>query len=107
MVSFNCFHLNISQLPCLHRRSSRFSSPSQFSMDLAAKFLEDQNFVKQLLDKSHRVLLKIRLLTEKLFDEAGLKYEKKGYVFHPDKHPSLPVDAIALTVIGTLGFLCG
>lgn len=57
---------------------SRFSSPSQFSMDLAAKFLEDQDFVKQLLDKSHRVLFKIRLLTEKLLDEAGIKYEKKG-----------------------------
>lgn len=57
---------------------SRFSSPSQFSMDLAAKFLEDQHFVKQLLDKSHRVLLKMRLLTEKLLDEAGIKYEKKG-----------------------------
>lgn len=47
-------------------------------MDLAAKFLEDQHFVKQLLDKSHRVLLKMRLLTEKLLDEAGIKYEKKG-----------------------------
>lgn len=57
---------------------SRFSSPSQFSMHLAAKFLEDQDFVKQLLDKSHRVLFKIRLLTEKLLDEAGIRYEKKG-----------------------------
>lgn len=47
-------------------------------MDLAAKLLEDQDFVKQLLDKSHRVLFKIRLLAEKLLDEAGIKYEKKG-----------------------------
>lgn len=47
-------------------------------MDLAAKFLEDRNFVKQLLNKSHHVLFKIRLLTEKLLDEAGIKYEKKG-----------------------------
>lgn len=47
-------------------------------MDLAAKFLEDRTFVKQLLDKSHSALFKIRLLAEKLLDEAGLKYEKKG-----------------------------
>ncbi|EHK48023.1 hypothetical protein TRIATDRAFT_316156 [Trichoderma atroviride IMI 206040] len=76
------------------RAICRFSSPSQFSMDLAAKFLEDQNFVKQLLDKSHRVLFKIRLLAEKLLDEAGLRYEKKGNAglfMWLDLSPQLPL----------------
>ena len=57
---------------------SRFSSPSQFSMDLAAKFLEDQEFVFLFLQKSHRLLLQSRLLAEALLEQAGIGYHKKG-----------------------------
>jgi hypothetical protein len=60
--------------------SSRFSSPSQFSMDLAAKFLEDQDFVVQFLAKSHRLLLQSRLLAEELLTKSGISFHQKGYV---------------------------
>jgi hypothetical protein len=57
---------------------SRFSSPSQFSMDLAAKFLEDQQFMQFFLRKSQRELLRSRLLTEDLLKAAGLKFHENG-----------------------------
>ncbi|KAI8960368.1 PLP-dependent transferase [Daldinia sp. FL1419] len=55
-----------------------FSSPSQFSMDLAAKFLDDQVNVDKFLEKSQRLLLQNRLIAENLLDEAGVGYHKKG-----------------------------
>ena len=58
---------------------SRFSSPSQFSMDLASKFLEDEEFVGQFLQDSHARLYKSRLHTEKLLRESNIKYHNKGY----------------------------
>ena len=47
-------------------------------MDLAAKFLEDQEFVFLFLQKSHRLLLQSRLLAEALLEQAGIGYHKKG-----------------------------
>jgi len=70
----------ITSFGCLYI-SSRFSSPSQFSMDLAAKFLEDHTFVKHFLHKSHRLLLQSRLFAEDLLDQAGIKYHQHGLVF--------------------------
>ena len=49
-------------------------------MDLAAKFLEDQAFVRQFLQKSHHRLLQNRLLAEDLLSQAGISYHQEGYV---------------------------
>jgi 1-aminocyclopropane-1-carboxylate synthase len=65
----------------LIQSTSRFSSPSQLSMEIAAKFLEDQDYMKQFLAKSHREILKSRLLTEQLLGEANVSYSDKGFVF--------------------------
>lgn len=48
-------------------------------MDLAAKFLEDEEFVRQFLENSHSRLLKSRVHTEKLLQENNIKYHDKGY----------------------------
>lgn len=48
-------------------------------MDLAAKFLEDQEFVTNFLEKSQRLLLQSRLLAEKLLTQAGVNFHQKGY----------------------------
>ncbi|KAL8852337.1 MAG: hypothetical protein Q9221_002833 [Calogaya cf. arnoldii] len=61
------------------RAICRFSSPSQFSMHLAAEFLEDRAFVTQFLQKSHGRLLQSRLLAESLLTRAaGFEYHQKG-----------------------------
>lgn len=61
----------------------RFSSPSNFSMDLAAKLLENEQFVDELLEKSRQRLYEQRLVGEKLLTEAGIKFHNKGYVSCP------------------------
>ncbi|KAL8652869.1 MAG: hypothetical protein Q9226_004084 [Calogaya cf. arnoldii] len=58
----------------------RFSSPSQFSMHLAAEFLADRAFVTQFLQKSHERLLQSRLLAESLLTRAVFEYHQKGCV---------------------------
>ncbi|KNG84798.1 hypothetical protein ANOM_006713 [Aspergillus nomiae NRRL 13137] len=60
------------------RATCRFSSPSQFSMDLATKFLEDQEFVAKFLKRSHHCLLQSRLLVEDLLFQEGISYSQKG-----------------------------
>ncbi|XXH01270.1 hypothetical protein Hte_007624 [Hypoxylon texense] len=60
------------------RAICRFSSPSQFSMDLAAKLLEDQDYVAKFLEKSQNLLSQSRLLAEKLLTEAGIQFHEKG-----------------------------
>ncbi|KAI1654474.1 PLP-dependent transferase [Daldinia decipiens] len=55
-----------------------FSSPSQFSMDLAAKFLDDQAYVTKFLEKSQNLLLQNRLIAEDLLNQAGVGFHKKG-----------------------------
>ncbi|KIM94254.1 hypothetical protein OIDMADRAFT_106732 [Oidiodendron maius Zn] len=60
------------------RAVCRFSSPSQFSMHLAAKLLEDQIFVLQFIEKSHRLLLQNRLLAEDLLARASINYHQEG-----------------------------
>ncbi|KAL8673111.1 MAG: hypothetical protein Q9168_002466 [Polycauliona sp. 1 TL-2023] len=60
------------------RAICRFSSPSQFSMHLAAEFLEDRAFVTHFLRKSHQRLLQSRILAESLLTRAGLEYYQEG-----------------------------
>ncbi|WPH01278.1 pyridoxal phosphate-dependent transferase [Acrodontium crateriforme] len=60
------------------RAVCRFSSPSQFSMDLANKILENQGFVEKFLLNSQTALAKQRQFAENLLDEAGIHYHKKG-----------------------------
>ncbi|EEU35186.1 uncharacterized protein NECHADRAFT_97577 [Fusarium vanettenii 77-13-4] len=60
------------------RAICRFSSPSQLSMDLAAKFLEDEAFVDQFLEKSRARLHSGRALTDTLLKEANIDYHEKG-----------------------------
>ncbi|KAJ5523236.1 acc synthase [Penicillium frequentans] len=60
------------------RALCRFSSPSQFSMSLAATMLEDQEFIEGFLHKSHTLLLQNRLLAEELLREAGIGFHDKG-----------------------------
>ncbi|KAI1640709.1 pyridoxal phosphate-dependent transferase [Biscogniauxia mediterranea] len=60
------------------RATCRFSSPSQFSMELAAQLLEDQEFLAQFLQKSDRLLLQNRLLAEDILERAGIEFHKPG-----------------------------
>ncbi|KAH8897571.1 PLP-dependent transferase [Thozetella sp. PMI_491] len=66
------------------RSICRFSSPSHFSMEIAARLLEDQNFVAQFLEKSHRLLLQTRLLAEELVSREGIAYHEPGYETNGD-----------------------
>lgn len=58
--------------------SSRFSSPSQFSMEIAARFLEDQEFVSKFLQKSHESLRDSRVFVEQLLKQEGFEYHDQG-----------------------------
>ncbi|KAI1385379.1 acc synthase [Hypoxylon trugodes] len=60
------------------RAICRFSSPSQYAMELAAKFLEDQKYVAEFLKKSQSLLLRNRLLAEDLLSQAGINFHRKG-----------------------------
>ncbi|PKS13387.1 hypothetical protein jhhlp_000158 [Lomentospora prolificans] len=60
------------------RATCRFSSPSQFSMFIATKFLENQSFVKEFLATSQRRLYQNRLLVENLLDQVGIDYHRRG-----------------------------
>ncbi|KAI1098340.1 acc synthase [Jackrogersella minutella] len=76
------------------RAVCRFSSPSQFAMDLATKILEDQEFVARFLKKSHQLLLQARLLAEDLLNQAGIKFHKNGnagFFIWLDLAPFLPL----------------
>ncbi|VUC33965.1 unnamed protein product, partial [Clonostachys rosea] len=57
---------------------SRFASPSKFSMALAAKFLEDRQFVHQFLQKSQSKLLQGRLYAEELLKQTDIPFHDKG-----------------------------
>lgn len=67
---------------------SRFSPPSQFSMDLATKFLEDREYVRGFLRKSHDALLQSRLQAESFLDQLGIEYHQKGSVSPPQASPN-------------------
>lgn len=58
--------------------SSRFSSPSQFSMEIATRFLEDQGFVTKFLQKSHESLRDSRVFAEQLLKQEGFEYHDQG-----------------------------
>ncbi|KAI2471081.1 acc synthase [Annulohypoxylon bovei var. microspora] len=60
------------------RAVCRFSSPSQYSMDLATKILEDQEYVAKFLEKSNLRLFQARLQSEVLLGRAGIEFHKKG-----------------------------
>ncbi|KAI1136382.1 acc synthase [Hypoxylon sp. FL0543] len=64
------------------RAICRFSSPSQYAMDLAAKFLEDQEYVAKFLEKSQKLLLHSRVVAESLLTHEGILFHEKGYVFY-------------------------
>lgn len=49
-------------------------------MDLAAKLLEDQDYLSGFLEKSQRRLTESRLLVEELLTKAGISFHQKGYV---------------------------
>lgn len=80
---------------------SRFSSPSQFSMSLAATMLEDQSFIKQFLSKSHSLLLQNRLLAEDLLRQAGIEFYDKGYGPVSPKKKIRSSDNLFLTISQT------
>jgi hypothetical protein len=50
-------------------------------MDLAAKFLEEEVFVDQFLEKSRTRLHSGRALTENLLKEFDIDYHEKGQEF--------------------------
>ncbi|KAI2616791.1 acc synthase [Hypoxylon sp. NC1633] len=60
------------------RAVCRFSSPSQFTMELATKILEDQNFFSKFNEKSLRLLSQARLMAEGLLSQAGINFHRKG-----------------------------
>ncbi|KAI0445492.1 PLP-dependent transferase [Xylaria telfairii] len=60
------------------RSLCRFYSPSQFSMEIAASFLENQEFIRSFLEKSHARLLHNRLVAESLLSQAGIGSHDKG-----------------------------
>lgn len=71
-------HLLMAYWAVTNRMASRFSSPSQFSMYIAANFLENQAYVKSFLHTSHERLWAARILTEKILDENNIQYHRKG-----------------------------
>ncbi|KAI1771506.1 acc synthase [Hypoxylon cercidicola] len=77
------------------RAQCRFNSPSQFSMDLAAKLLEDQDYVAKFLEKSQSLLSQARSLAEDLLTEAGIQFHQKGnagFFMWLDLMPYLPLN---------------
>ncbi|KAI0880483.1 acc synthase [Annulohypoxylon maeteangense] len=75
------------------RALCRFSSPSQYSMDLATKILEDQEYVAKFLEKSKLSLTRARLVTEDLLNKAGIGFHQKGnagFFIWLDLTPFLP-----------------
>ncbi|KAI1760550.1 acc synthase [Hypoxylon sp. FL1150] len=75
------------------RAMCRFNSPSQFSMDLAAKLLEDQGYVAKFLKKSQSLLSQSRSLAEELLIGAGIQFHRKGnagFFMWLDMAPYLP-----------------
>ncbi|KAI3318157.1 PLP-dependent transferase [Xylariaceae sp. AK1471] len=76
------------------RSVCRFSSPSQFSMEIAASFLEDQEYIRTFLETSHAGLLRNRLLAESLLSQAGIRFHDQGNAglfIWLDLGPFLPV----------------
>ena len=49
-------------------------------MYIAAKMLEDREFIRSFLKKSTDALCKQRLLAESLLDQAGIEYSREGFV---------------------------
>jgi 1-aminocyclopropane-1-carboxylate synthase len=56
----------------------RFSSPSSLSMAVATTMLEDRAWMKDFLLRSQEAILEQRLLTERVLDEAGIAYYRRG-----------------------------
>jgi hypothetical protein len=52
-------------------------------MHIAARLLEDQDYVDTLLAKSSALLSKHRLIAESLLSQAGITFHDKGYVKDP------------------------
>ncbi|GAP84010.1 putative classes I and II family [Rosellinia necatrix] len=76
------------------RSRCRFASPSQFSMEIAASLLEDQDYIRSFLEESHARLLQNRLLAESLLSRAGIDFHDKGNAglfIWLDLNPFLPI----------------
>ncbi|KAI1268178.1 acc synthase [Xylariaceae sp. FL1019] len=92
-LRLGCLVSQNEQLTKAARAICRFSSPSQFSMELAAKILEDQTFVIPFLEKSSRCLTQARALAEQLLTEINISYHKPGnagFFLWLDLSPYLP-----------------
>ncbi|KAI0197338.1 pyridoxal phosphate-dependent transferase [Xylaria flabelliformis] len=77
------------------RSICRFSSPSLFSMEIAASLLENQDFLRSFLEKSQARLLHNRLLAESLLSQAGISFHDKGnagFFIWIDLSPFLPIE---------------
>ncbi|KAI0420287.1 PLP-dependent transferase [Xylaria grammica] len=76
------------------RAICRFASPSQFSMQIAASLLEDQDYIRSFLATSRARLLHNRLVAESLLSEAGVAFHdhgNAGLFMWVDLRPFLPV----------------
>ncbi|KAI1352090.1 PLP-dependent transferase [Xylaria sp. FL0043] len=60
------------------RAICRFASPSQYSMHIAASFLEDQAYVRSYLEKARARLLQNRMLAESLLSAASIDFYNDG-----------------------------
>lgn len=47
-------------------------------MEIATRFLEDQEFVTRFLQKSHEALRDSRVFAEKLLKQEGFEYHDEG-----------------------------
>ncbi|KAI1412752.1 acc synthase [Hypoxylon sp. FL1857] len=76
------------------RAICRFCSPSQYSMDLAAQLLEDQEYVKKFLERSQALLLHSRVVAEDLLTHGGIPFHEQGnagFFIWLDLAPYLPI----------------
>ncbi|KAI0377193.1 acc synthase [Hypomontagnella monticulosa] len=76
------------------RAICRFSTPSQYSMHLAAQLLEDQEYLAGFLHMSQQRLTQSRLLAEDLLTKAGINFHQKGnagFFMWLDLSASLPL----------------
>ncbi|KAE8328023.1 pyridoxal phosphate-dependent transferase [Aspergillus sergii] len=90
-MRLGCVISNNEELTRTKRAICRFSSPSQHSMDLAPKLLEDQEFVAKFLQRSHHRLLQSRSLAEDLLSREGISYCQKGFFLWLDLSSYIPL----------------
>ncbi|KAJ5995755.1 acc synthase [Penicillium waksmanii] len=65
------------RLGCVISQNKEFNKAIR-ALCLAATLLEDQEFIRKFLAKSHTLLLRNRLLAEELLKQAGIDFYDKG-----------------------------